>query len=75
MCKPEKPLVADASFFREKVNGNMNSAKYHGIEYFGMRCVPTEAIYLIHDIALYHAITLKVLEHSKNVKEYPFLND
>ena len=31
------------------------------------------------DISLYmisrHAITLKVLEHSKNVKEYLFLND
>ena len=31
------------------------------------------------DVSLYiisrHAITLKALEHSKNVKEYPFTND
>ena len=68
---------------RRKVNGNMDSAKYqsdiiHDIEmilYIIMilcECV----VFSQKDIFLYmisrYAITLKVLEHSKNVKEYQF---
>ena len=59
-----------------KMNGNMDSAKYqcdiiHDIE---MLC--EFIVFQKSDISLYmisrYAITLKVLEHSKNVKQYPF---
>ena len=56
-----------------KVNGNMDSAKYQSeivypIEILYEFVVFQKMIYMISR----HAITLKVLEHSKNVKEYPF---
>ena len=60
----------------EKVNGNMDIAKYqsgiiHDIEIL-CECVvfPQKDIFLY--MVLCHAISLKVLEHSNNVKEYPF---
>ena len=63
----------------EKVNGNMDSAKYQSgiIHYTELLCerivFPQQGYIFIHDIAPCH--NSKVLEHSKNVKEYPFQND
>ena len=58
---------------QRKVNGNMDSAKYqcditHAIEILCECGVFQQKGYIfIHDIAPCH-----ILEHSKNVKEYPF---
>ena len=58
------------------MNGNMDSAKYqsdiiHDIEIL-CECVVFPQKDMFYIMILRHAITLKVLEHSKNVKEYPF---
>ena len=71
-----KPLGAEASLFREKMNGNMDSAKYqsyiiHDIEIL-CECVVLPQKDIFYTMISLHAITLKVLEHSKNVKENPF---
>ena len=55
-----------------KVNSNMDSAKYQMLLKYYVNSLCSQR----RDISLYmisrHAITLQVLEHSKNVKEYPF---
>ena len=57
----------------------MDSAKYQSGMIDDIEILCECVVFLQTDISLYmisrHAITLKVLEHSKNVKEYPFLND
>ena len=64
---------------QRKVNGNIDSAKYQSdksviLKYYVNALCPNR-----RDISLYmisrHAISLNGLEHSKNVKEYPFWND
>ena len=58
------------------MNGNMDSSKYqndiiHDIDIL-CECVGfPQKRYILYMISR-HAITIKVLEHSKNVKEYPF---
>ena len=59
-----------------KVNGNMDSAKYQSDSIQAIEILREFVVLQRRDISLYvisrHAITLKVQEHSKNVKEYPF---
>ena len=62
---------------QRKVNGNMDSANYqsdiiHDIEILCECVVLSQEIYIYLNMISRHAITLKVLGHSKNVKEYPF---
>ena len=60
-----------------KVNSNMDSAKYQSdiIQAIEILCefvvFPKKGNIFIHDLAPCYK-SLKVLEHSKNVKEYPF---
>ena len=68
-----KPLAADA--LQRKMNGNMDSAKrqsdiIHDIEIL-CECVVSLRMYISLYMISHHVMTIKVLKHSKNVKEYP----
>ena len=58
---------------------DMDSAKYQSDIIHDIEILCESIVFHRRDIYLYmisrHAVTLKVLEHSKNVKETPFKND
>ena len=60
---------------QRNVNGNMDSAKYQLLLSMQLKYYVNALCSRRRDISLYmissHAITLKVLEHTKNEKEYP----